>query len=103
MGLFQMEPATFAFVMEYLERTGKFPEIKRNTPIERLVTDIEFATAMARVYLWTHPEAIPDADDLDGLARYAKKYWNTDLGAATADKYKSDFLTHVWGNNYEIS
>ncbi len=103
LGLFQMEPATFASVMAYLERTGKFPDINRNTPVERLVTDVEFATAMARVYLWTFPEAIPDADDLDGLAKYAKKYWNTDLGAATADKYKADFLTHVWGNNYAVS
>ena len=99
LGIFQMEPATFASVMAYLERTGKFPDIHRNTPVERLVTDVEFAAAMARVYLWSFPEAIPDADDLDGLAKYAKQYWNTDLGAATAEKYKSDFITHVWGKN----
>ncbi|MEH6345003.1 MAG: hypothetical protein V7785_07960 [Bermanella sp.] len=103
LGLFQMEPATFNSVMKYLERTKKFPGISRNTPIERLVTDLEFATAMARVYLWTFPEALPGAEDLDGLAQYAKKYWNTVKGAATSDKYKSDYLTHVWGKQNAVA
>lgn len=96
LGLFQMEPPTFDHVTNYLKRSGRFPAV-RPLPVERLVIDVEYAAAIARVYLWTFPEPLPVADDLEGLARYAKKYWNTADGAATADKYLSDFKTHVWG------
>jgi hypothetical protein len=97
LGLFQMEPPTFEHVMGYIKRTGKFPAVNTNTPIERLVIDVEFAAAMARVYLWTFPEPLPKPDDLEGLALYAKKYWNTDQGAASAEKYLNDFKRYVWG------
>lgn len=97
LGLFQMEPPTYRHVMQYLERTGKFPAISRRLHAERMLIDTEFAAAIARVYLYTFPEPIPDADDLEGLAAYAKKYWNTEYGAATAEKYLNDFKKHAWG------
>ncbi len=97
LGLWQMEPPTHKHVTDYLNRTGKFPAIGRNLPAERMVIDAEYAAAMARVYLWTFPEPLPEADDLQGLAEYAKKYWNTNAGAATAEKYLADFKRHVWG------
>ena len=103
LGLFQMEPATFEFVMGYLKRTGKFQAVNLNTPLERLVIDVEFAAAMARVYLWTFPEPLPEPDDLEGLAQYAKKYWNTDQGAASAEKYLNDFKQHVWSKKHELA
>lgn len=103
LGLFQMEPATFDFVMGYIKRTGKFPAVSLNTPLERLVIDVEFAAAMARVYLWTFPEPLPEPDDLEGLAQYAKKYWNTDQGAASAEKYLNDFKQHVWSNENAVA
>lgn len=98
LGLFQMEPATFAHVIDYLKRSGRFPAV-RHLPVERLVIDPEYAAAIARVYLWSFPEPLPDADDLEGLATYAKKYWNTPAGKATAEKYLNDFKAHVLGVN----
>jgi hypothetical protein len=62
-----------------------------------MVVDVEFAAAFARVYLYTFPEPLPHADDLDGLARYAKQYWNTEAGKATPEKYLADFKRYVWG------
>jgi hypothetical protein len=103
LGLFQMERATFEHVMGYLERTGKFPAINRAMPFERMLIDVEFATAMARAYLWTFPEALPEADDLESLAAYAKQYWNTEKGAATATKYLNDFKYHVWGEEHAVA
>lgn len=103
LGLFQMEPATFDFVVEYLNRTGNFPAISRNMKPERMVIDAEYAAAMARAYLWTIPEPLPEPDDFKGLAQYAKKYWNTELGKASAEKYLSDFETHVWGKGYGLA
>lgn len=95
-GLFQMEPNTFDFVQGYLTRTKKFPLISRSMIVERMLIDVEFAAAMARVYLWTEPTPLPDADDLQGLAEYASKFWNRG-GEGTPEKYFNDFITHVWG------
>lgn len=98
LGLFQMEPNTYEFCISYLKRTGRFPKLTRTFRAERMLVDTEFAAAFARVYLASIPEPLPnDPDDLDALAAYAKKYWNTEAGAATPGKYKRDFLRHVWG------
>ena len=96
-GLWQMEPATYQHVIGYITRTDKYPSVSRRLPPERMLIDAEFAAAIARVYLTTFPEALPDADDLQGLAEYAKKYWNTSAGAATPEKYLNDFKRYVWG------
>lgn len=102
LGLFQMEPPTHAHVIDYLKRSGRFAAL-RALPVERLVIDVEYAAAIARVYLWTFPEPLPDADDLDGLAAYAKKYWNTNAGKATAEKYLRDFKAHIWGETEQAT
>lgn len=94
-GLFQMEEPTFKHVIEYLQRTGKFPAVNTTLPFERMLTDATHAAAIARVYLYTFPEPLPDPDDLDGLAAYAKKYWNTTAGAATESDYKNAYLKYV--------
>ena len=87
LGLFQMEPSTFEFIKKYLHRTGKFPLVSRATCVEDLLLDVEFAAAMARIYLYTFPEQLPHHDDIEGLARYAKKYWNTEMGKAEVVDY----------------
>lgn len=100
LGLFQMEPATFDFLMKYLERTGKYSRVSRSALFNRLLIDVELAAAVARVYLLTIPEPLPDADDIEALADYAKKYWNTEKGKATPLMYLVAFLKHVWGEEY---
>jgi len=96
LGLFQMEPATYEFCIEYLSRTGKFPTVARKCMPARLVTDSVLAAAMARVYLFSKPEPLPEADDLQGLAVYAKRHWNTEAGAATVDDYLKAYM-EAWG------
>jgi hypothetical protein len=99
LSLFQMEPPTYQFVMEYVLRTGKFPSLNVNTPVFRMITDVEYAAAVARIYLWSEPATLPDADDLQGLAEYASKYWNRG-GKAEPHEYLNDFLTHVWNGEF---
>lgn len=104
LGLYQMEPNTFYDVKDrYLAM--KNPRIQRirsavcsyrlipeeRSDLDELVANDEFATAVARVYLWMKPEALPKS--LGGLADYAKRHWNGP-GKATAKKYKDDLLTH---------
>jgi hypothetical protein len=60
-----------------------------------LITNLAYATAMARVHYWRVAEALPSKDDTRYyplLGEYAKKYYNTHLGKATASKYVMDYL-----------
>ena len=102
LGLFQMEPPTFDHVMEYLDRTGRFLQLPRILPAERMVTDPVFAAGVARVYLYSIPKPLPSPDDVIGLGKYAvyaKKFWNSELGAATPEDYETAFRKYVWGES----
>jgi len=93
LGLCQMEHNTFFFVMGYLIRTERFKLLERHFPPELMQVDSAFALAVARVYLYSFPESLPDANDFEGLACYAKKYWNTTAGKATEQDYLNAFNT----------
>ena len=98
LGIFQMEKGTFNDLWDrYL--ADKFDLVQkimktcnlRNEPIaEEMIEDFGLATAMARVYYLRVREPIPS--DLDEMAAYAKKYWNTELGKAKASDYLSAYL-----------
>ena len=90
LGLFQMEPLTYTDTMRYIsERQDRFPAFRWDS-LPRpyaLAVDAQLAAQMARIYLMRFPEALPDKDDLEGLAKYAKTYWNTEKGKATWQDY----------------
>lgn len=91
-GLYQMENATHDDILRWLH--NKRPELYRDivamadgepSPV-KMITDMDYATAMARAFFLRFPEAIPSGSDAE-LAEYAKKRWNTHLGKATPDDY----------------
>ena len=92
LGIYQMEPPTFRDHMTWIrgdlaavvtEHAGPAPAA------ERIIGDMAFATIMARIHYWRRPEPLPD--DVDGMAAYAKRWWNTPLGAATERDYADAF------------
>lgn len=111
LGIFQIEPSTARdLIFRYL--TGR-PALRRrfemafrlldSRPInwtsvdhdsmwQQLITDLRFNTAVARLRYWIVPEPLPAADDVEGLARYWKQYYNTHLGRGTEEE---------WINNYQ--
>ncbi len=99
LGFTQMEPATFTWLMEWLGKSKPylldalsfFGPIDSPTP-EYMVISPQYAVAAARLNLLRFPEALPHADDLEGLAKYAKKYWNTSAGKATEADYLNAYL-----------
>ena len=97
LGLFQMEPASFFDTVRYMrERKDRFSNILSNELVpEYMAFYGPLAAAMARVYLMRFPEPIPAHDDIDGLARYAKKYWNTEKGKARWTDYRDAYLKYV--------
>ena len=46
---------------------------------------------MARIHYLRVPEALPAADDVVGLAAYWKRYYNTELGAGTVEKFVESY------------
>lgn len=49
--------------------------------------NLYYATAMCRLHYSRFKEPLPESDDIEGLAYYWKKYYNTEDGAGTAQKF----------------
>lgn len=99
LGVYQMEPATHDDHFRWLD-SGHMREGRDGLPTravrafdfgpyesDRLVYDVRYATAFARIHYWRIPEALPEAGDAAGMAAYWKRYYNTHLGAGTEDQF----------------
>ncbi len=92
LSLFQIEPATFTDLCHYAKKRHFSINIELPSSPWRLVFDQRFAAAMARIFFLRFNEPIPD--DLHAMADYAKQYWNTYLGKATAQQYFNAYSKH---------
>jgi len=54
---------------------------------QRLIVDPWFACQMARIKLWRAPDPLPIHGDVQGQARYWKRFYNTELGAGTIEEF----------------
>ena len=101
---FQIEPRSYDDVVRYLYRNGNlalkdrilaacmmeiFPEAKC------LTWNIRLAVLIARLIYWRRPEPLPKADDIQGLARYWKRYYNTELGKGTVEHFIKSWYERV--------
>jgi hypothetical protein len=94
LGWYQIEPPTAIDIMRHI-RTDKLPESFQNLIkmcldegllLEILLTHyLEFQTVIARLHLMRFREAIPVGVLEQG--KYWKKYWNTNLGKGTIEKW----------------
>ena len=91
-----MEPATFNdIVRNYLrykpELAVKIERVARvcRFHAEDIETNDLLAICMARVHYLRVSEAIPS--DVEGMARYWKKYYNTPLGKGTVEEFISNY------------
>lgn len=97
-GLWQMEGPTHADI--YRNFLAYQPELKRKVlkfaghfssdipePGE-MTGNLNYACAMCRVHYWRVRDPLPAADDVRGLAQYAKDHYNTRAGKATVEQYE---------------
>lgn len=90
-GIFQMEDATHDYILKWLmdnkpELYAAVVNMADNEPSAmKMVTDMDYATAMARAFFLRFPEALPTNEQ--DMAAYAKKRWNTSAGKATSNDY----------------
>lgn len=95
-GLYGMEALTFQDI-----RITVLPRL--NLPIDffipndpdQLIWDHRLATIMCRAQFMRFEEPLPKFDDIEGLASYYKKYYNSIKGKATTNKWINDFKNYL--------
>lgn len=94
-GVYQMEDATHDDIIKWLKakKPALYEHIVRLGDGEpsamKMVTDLDYATAMARAFFLRFPESLPATEE--EMAAYAKFRWNTKAGKATAADYLSAY------------
>jgi hypothetical protein len=88
LGIYQMEPATFADINEnYLRyrpegrRIEDLRDGRITTKAEEVIYNLVYATAMTRAHYRRQTESLPNENDAMGMAQYWKDHYNTHLGA----------------------
>ncbi len=89
LGVFQMEEPTFnwlkkVYVPKY--QIGEFAELEYN---------LKQAILLCRLRYQIVPEPLPAADDIEGLARYWKHYYNTLAGKGKVTEFISNYNKYV--------
>lgn len=98
LGLWQMEPATHDdIVHNYLDYRGElrnkvlFATASIGFNSDYLVFNLRYACAFARIHYMRVPEPLPRENDIEGQARYWKKYYNTEAGKGTVKHYLKEW------------
>lgn len=113
MGLFQMEPATHKDLWLNFIR---YRPVLRDALLDMtsdsfdrnydehgwpdhmaLVWNNRYAAAMCRAHYIRKPQELPKANDINGLALYWKRHYNTHLGAGTVKEFVKNFPYDLYG------
>lgn len=98
LGIYQIEPDTHSDVLynyiAYREKLrNRFSMLRTDLSYDyNLMGNLHYSTAIARVIYYRAKGPLPPSGDIEGLAAYWKKHYNTDLGKGKV----SDFI-----NNYK--
>jgi len=105
MGIFQVEPATEEDLFtNFLDGREDFLEVIMSFQSEAGAEDNDlisalgntfYQAAITRAQYYRFPAALPEANDFEGTWEYYKKYWNTDLGAATKEEFTRNWILFV--------
>jgi hypothetical protein len=99
LGIYQMEPDTYYDIFDNFlkyksnlkSRVFNFLNIKNEPNANELITNMKLATIMARIFFLRNPEKIPPYNNINEIANYWKKYYNTAAGKGDQDKFISDY------------
>jgi len=105
LGVFQIEPATHKDVWDnFLEFRPDLASKVRGIASQRtffknadseLMFNLRYSAAIARLIYLRAPAKLPRYDDIEGLARYWKTYYNTTLGAGTTAEFILNYREHI--------
>lgn len=98
LGVYQIEPKTHLDIWDnyliYNNHLAGQINALMPTPLSTpddvlLMTDLRYATIMARLVYYRQAEPLPDSSDIVAQAQYWKTYYNTTLGKGTVADYIS--------------
>ena len=103
LGIFQMERDTYndIYVNYLIYRDSLCEKILCACQTDQLPTaqtmihNLFYATCLARVNYLRVPKALPDEEDLNGMANYWKLYYNTPNGRGTEKEYIDKYNKYV--------
>jgi len=92
LGLFQMEPETHDdiwgnYITYRNDLADKVSEIDMNCTANNMIWNLKYATVMARIHYLRVREPLPKMNDIDGMGRYWKKYYNTEEGKGEEEHF----------------
>lgn len=103
-GIFQMEPKTLHDIQENflqyrpaLKEKAEHHKAPALSDAANLIANLAYAALMCRIHYMRVSEALPAADDLPGLARYWKRYYNTALGKGSEAEFIDNYHRYVEG------
>src|SRR5271156_932006 len=90
LGIFCMRPNTYNHLWQtYIFKKSDILtklisnfNINQMPPEDRMIYDLRFATAMARIFYMTINETIPNNNDIDAMWDYYTKYYNKDTASS---------------------
>ncbi len=101
LGFYQIEPATYAWIKEKIKEHILCRNIIAKCNLACIPEDpdilgwhLRFAIIVARFRYLVIPDPLPLADDLEGLARYWKRFYNTANGDGTARQFMENYMKH---------
>lgn len=83
---------TTALYLDYLPDDATF-----------LIGNVGAAVAFARLKYFFDPEPLPDKDDFEGMAKYYKRVYNTNLGATKIEAASRIFRAVIFNYNDTLS
>jgi hypothetical protein len=92
-GAYQMEEATYNDIwVNFIPNRPGLTEkaiqsvcMTRKPPFMAMAHNVFYATVMARIFYLRIDDELPNSDDLEGIAKYYKVFWNSRLGKATEE------------------
>jgi hypothetical protein len=60
-----------------------------------LELNLAYQIAMCRLHYYRVSEALPESEDIQGLARYWKRHYNTHLGKGTQEEFMLNYRAYI--------
>lgn len=107
LGIYQMEPTTHNDIWQnYIYGSGPLTlrlfsnfDISRMPSESRMIYDLRYATAMARIHYVRVKDSLPPCHDVNAIWEYYKKYYNTVQGTAEKEESIKKYHDFVLSQN----